>query len=85
MAVDNKYSALIPKGSKYILACGRCVGSDTDANSALRVQAPCMAMGTAAGTAAAIAARQKIGVSEINYSELASSLKKLGVTLPEKN
>ena len=79
------YRAMIPKGSKNLLAAGRTVSSDRDTNSAVRVQAPCMAMGTAAGTAAAIAARQKIGVSEVDYSELASSLRKLGATLPEKN
>ena len=42
-------------------------------------------MGTAVGVAAAIAARQNIGVAEVDYRELASSLKKLGATLPEKN
>ena len=47
------YRALIPKGSARLLVAGRILSSDTDANSALRVQAPCMAMGQAAGCAAA--------------------------------
>ena len=79
------YRALIPKGSKNLLIAGRTVSSDRDTNSAVRVQAPCMVMGTAVGVAAAIAARQNIGVAEVDYRELASSLKKLGATLPEKN
>lgn len=48
--------ALIPKGSRNVLVAGRCVSSDRLANSALRVQASCMAMGQAAGAAAALAA-----------------------------
>lgn len=79
------YRALIPKRSKNLLIAGRTVSSDRDTNSAVRVQAPCMAMGTAVGVAAAIAARKNIGVAEVDYRELASSLKKLGATLPEKN
>ena len=57
---DNKvgeipYGALIPKGAKRILCAGRCISSDTDANSAIRVQAPCMATGQVTGCAASIA------------------------------
>lgn len=48
--------ALIPKGSRNFLVAGRCVSSDQLANSALRVQASCMAMGQAAGATAALAA-----------------------------
>lgn len=48
--------ALIPQGSRNLLVAGRCVSSDRLANSALRVQAPCMAMGQAAGAAAALGA-----------------------------
>jgi len=46
--------ALIPKNSKNFIAAGRCVSSDRLANSALRVQASCMAMGQAAGATAAL-------------------------------
>jgi len=48
--------ALIPKGSCNILVAGRCISSDRFANGGLRVQASCMAMGQAAGVAAALAA-----------------------------
>ena len=79
------YRALIPKGSRHILVAGRTVSSDRDTNSAVRVQAPCMAMGTATGVAAAITATQNIGVANVNYNELASALRKLGATVPEKD
>ena len=49
--------ALIPKGSRNVLVAGRCLSSDRLANSALRVQASCMAMGQAVGVTAALAAR----------------------------
>ena len=77
------YRALIPKGSRHILVAGRTVSSDRDTNSAVRVQAPCMAMGTASGVAAAIASKQNIGVANVNYNELASALRGLGATVPE--
>lgn len=47
--------ALIPKNSRNFIVAGRCVSSDRMANSALRVQASCMAMGQVAGATAALA------------------------------
>lgn len=76
------YRALIPKGSRHLLAAGRIVSSDTDANSALRVQAPCMAEGQAAGCAAAIAARQNISVQAVDYDELKAELLHQGAIVP---
>ena len=46
--------ALIPRGSRNLLVAGRCLSSDRLANSALRIQPSCMAMGQAAGAAAAL-------------------------------
>jgi len=56
--------ALIPKNSKNFIAAGRCVSSDRLANSALRVQASCMAMGQAAGATAALS--NKINTTPLN-------------------
>lgn len=72
------YRALIPKGSRHVLAAGRIISSDTDANSGLRVQAPCMAEGQVAGCAAAMAAKHQIGVKEVDYDELIMVLEKKG-------
>lgn len=49
--------ALLPAGSQNLIVAGRCVSSDRLANSALRVQASCMAMGQAAGAMAALSAQ----------------------------
>jgi hypothetical protein len=48
--------ALLPAGSQRLIVAGRCVASDREANSALRVECPCMAMGQAAGAMAALSA-----------------------------
>jgi len=55
--------ALIPQGSKHLIVAGRCVSSDRIANSALRVQATCMATGQAAGAAAALSVRHSCDIS----------------------
>lgn len=76
------YGALIPKDSKRVLAAGRCISSDTDSNSALRVQAPCMAMGQAAGVAAAIAVKQNIPMKEVPIDLLRRELTEIGAIVP---
>lgn len=48
-------SSMIPKGLSNVFAAGRCISGDRLANSAYRVKATCMAVGQAAGAAAAIA------------------------------
>ena len=79
------YTALIPKNSKRVLCAGRCISSDTYANSAIRVEAVCMAMGQAAGCAAAIAAKNDLCVKEVPYEQLCNSLKAIGAIVPEVN
>lgn len=51
--------ALIPKNSRNLLVAGRSISSDHLANSALRVQASCMAMGQAAACAAVLAKKME--------------------------
>ena len=78
------YGALIPKNSKRVLVCGRCISSDALANSALRVQAPCMATGQAAGCAAAIMAKNSQSAAEVDYKTLCDSLEAIGAIVPKK-
>lgn len=79
------YRAMIPQNAQHILAAGRCISSDTDANSAIRVQATCMASGQAAGAAAAIAAKQKLPVKEISVEKIRQALKGIGAIVPYKD
>lgn len=76
------FGALIPKGSRHILCAGRCISSDTYANSAIRVEAICMATGQAVGCAAAICSKKKITVPELPYTELKNALEKIGAIVP---
>ncbi len=77
------FGALVPQGSRNLLVAGRCVSSDRLANSALRVQASCMAMGQAAGAAAALAARAGVTPRRVPLDELRSLLRTHGAVVPE--
>ncbi|MBI5833795.1 MAG: FAD-dependent oxidoreductase [Armatimonadetes bacterium] len=74
--------ALIPRGSRHLLVAGRCVASDRLANSGLRVQASCMAMGQAAGAAAALAARLRISPGQVPLDQLRAALRDQGAVVP---
>lgn len=54
------------------------VSSDIYANSGLRVQAPCMAMGQVAGCAAAIASQNSLLIKDVPYEILCAYLQKIG-------
>lgn len=76
------YRALLPKGSRRVICAGRAVSSDTYANSALRVQAPCMAMGQVAGVAASLAATSGCCVADVDFEALLKRLRMLGAIVP---
>ena len=73
--------ALIPAGSKHIIVAGRSLSSDQLANSALRVQATCMATGQAAGAAAALAVHKKTTPADVSLDELKVLLESHGAIL----
>ena len=75
--------ALAPKDSKNLLVAGRCVSSDREANSALRVQASCMAMGQAAGAAAAMAVAQNTTPLNVPLSDIQDLLERHKAILPK--
>jgi hypothetical protein len=76
--------ALIPKGSRNIMVAGRCLSSDRLANSGLRVQAPCMGMGQAAGVTASLAAKKGTTPLEVPLEEIHALLKEHGQIVPSK-
>lgn len=75
------YRALIPKGVEGLLVAGRCVSADRAAFGALRLMVGCALTGQAAGTAAALSVKKKLGVRDIDVKELQSKLKKLGAEM----
>lgn len=76
--------ALIPRGSRRLLAAGRIVSSDRMANAALRIQAVCMATGQAAGALAALSAQNHCNPGELPYGILRRELLANHVVLPEQ-
>ena len=74
--------ALIPQGSADISVAGRCVSSDRLANSGLRVQASCMAMGQAAGATAALAAAKGVTPLHVPLTDIREMLKQYGAIVP---
>ena len=74
--------AMIPKGVPHLLVAGRAVSSDHGANSALRVQASCMAIGQSAGVVAALAAQRGIDPRAVPIDDAKRQLKAIGAIVP---
>lgn len=79
--VGIPYRTLIPKNTENILVVGRCFSADHTAHSSVRSMAQCMVMGEAAGTAIALANRDKVGTSNIDVSKLQQLLKEQGAKI----
>ena len=75
------YRSLLPKGIDQLLIAGRCVSADSTAAGAIRVMPPCMGMGQAAGTAAAMAVKGNTTVRKVNPQNLRKVLKEKGAYL----
>ena len=63
------------------MMAGRCLSADRVAHSSARVMGTCMAMGQAAGTAAALCAQQGICSTQLDVAQLRSVLKAQGAIL----
>lgn len=72
------YRALIAPTHSNLIVAGRCLSADKKAFASLRVQASCMDMGQAAGTAAAMAAISGLPVQEVNTELLVAKLREQG-------
>jgi len=74
--------ALIPKQSHNLMVAGRCISSDRLANSALRVQASCMAMGQIAGATASLAVKNRQSPVTVPIDDIKSLLIQHGAIVP---
>lgn len=70
-------SMLVPKGVENILAAGKCAGNARE----VRGMPSCMAMGQAAGTAAALAAKSGTSVQDLDITEIQQHLRKQNAIL----
>ncbi|MEA5105946.1 MAG: FAD-dependent oxidoreductase [Sphaerochaeta associata] len=78
---DIPFGCLIPKGMKNVLMAGRCLSADRIAHSSARVMGTCVAMGQAAGTAAAICIRENNTPTNLSVHELRATLLDQGAIL----
>lgn len=60
------YRAMVAPGFHNLVTAGRCISADRRAFASIRVQAPAMGTGQAAGVAAALAAREGLRVDEMD-------------------
>ena len=80
------YRMLLPRrasagGVDNLLVAGRCASMTHDGQSAARVTGACFVMGQAAGTAAALATRQRRSVHDLDIPELQRTLVEQGAFL----
>ncbi len=78
---DIPYGSLVPQKVKNLLVAGRCISTTHEAMSAIRVMAPCMAMGEAAGRAAKMAIKDGVQPADINVRKLQRELIEKGAYL----
>lgn len=79
------YGCLVPEKIEGLLIAGRPISVDQTVFGMTRIMSACMAVGEAAGTAAAIAWKQGVLPSQVNVGELRAQLKRQGavVDLPD--
>jgi FAD dependent oxidoreductase len=79
--VGIPFRSLIPLGLENVLVAGRCFSATHDAHASVRSMAQCMAMGQAAGTAAALCVAQKQSPRELSVAMLQQRLRESGAIL----
>jgi len=76
------YRCLTPKGLRNALVAGRCISCDASVQGSVRVMPTCLAMGEAAGVAAAFAAATDGDVHAVDAARLRARLRECGAYLP---
>jgi glycine/D-amino acid oxidase-like deaminating enzyme len=79
--VGIPFRTLLPRGVENLLVAGRCFSATHDAHASVRSMAQCMAMGQAAGTAAALAVPRGGAVRDVPFPLLRDRLRDLGAVL----
>lgn len=77
------YRSLLPKGVDNMLVACRAFSSDQDANNWFNLIPHCVAIGEAAGTAAALSLDQGVSVRDVDFASLRKRLAAQNVILPD--
>jgi len=80
-AYDVPYRTLVPKGREELWVAGRCFSATHEAHASCRSMAQTMAMGQAAGAAAALSLAHHCGALELPIPELQHRLRQTGAVL----
>ncbi len=78
---DIPYRCLVPKVIENLLIAGRCISSEQQPYESHRAMAPIMAIGEAAGTAAALCAEDEVKPRHLEINPLQQRLIEQGVEL----
>lgn len=78
---DIPYRCFLPEGIEGLMTAGRCISGTHRAHASYRVMSICMAMGEAAGTAAALAVKSNMTPRELPVGKLQEALIEKGVEL----
>lgn len=78
---DIPYRCLLPLDSENLLIAGRCLSATHDAHASVRSMGQCMAMGQAAGTAAALAVATGQTPRQLSIKDLQARLLAEGALL----
>ena len=76
------YRSLLPKGVENMLIGCRAFSSDQEANNFFNLIPHCVAMGEAAGTAAALSVQQGVSPRKVDFATLRKQLIAQNVPLP---
>jgi hypothetical protein len=80
-AVGIPYRTLVVRDADNVLVAGRCFSATHDAHASVRSMAQCMAMGQAAGTAAAMASVRGVTPRDLDAGALRDRLRADGAIL----
>jgi hypothetical protein len=75
---DIPYRSLVPQKVENLLVAGRCHSATRGAHASTRVTVTAMAMGEAAGVAAALSIREKTSVAQLDGVRVREKLQKSG-------
>ncbi len=78
---DIPFGCLVPRNTRNLLVAGRCLSATRDAHGSARVMGTCMAMGQAAGTAAAICVADGTPLAQLSTAALRDRLVEHGAVL----
>jgi hypothetical protein len=78
---DIPYRCLVPKKIDGLLVAGRCISSEQQPYESHRAMIPIMAIGQAAGTAAALCARDGVKPRQLDVARLQETLRSQNAVL----